>query len=159
MALNPQYDAIGKAFVQQYYTLFDDANQRANLSQLYNPTESLMTFEGVQMQVNDKKILYRVFIFQCTIDKCHIIFFKLQGVQKIMEKIGSLTFQRVQHSITAIDCQPMFNGGILINVLGQLKTDDDPAQSFIQTFLLTPMNGSFVIQHDTFRLVLHNVAA
>ena len=55
MALNPQYDAIGKAFVQQYYTLFDDANQRANLSQLYNPTESLMTFEGVQMQVNDKE--------------------------------------------------------------------------------------------------------
>lgn len=130
MALNPQYDAIGKAFVQQYYTLFDDANQRANLTQLYNPTESLMTFEGVQMQ----------------------------GAAKIMEKIGSLTFQRVQHSITAIDCQPMFNGGILINVLGQLKTDDDPAQSFIQTFLLKPGGDSFFIQHDTFRLVLHNVA-
>ena len=158
MALNPQYDAIGKAFVQQYYTLFDDANQRANLSQLYNPTESLMTFEGVQMQVNNSKSLYRVFLFYCISDKYHLIF-KFQGVQKIMEKIGSLTFQRVQHSITAIDCQPMFNGGILINVLGQLKTDDDPAQSFIQTFLLTPMNGSFVIQHDTFRLVLHNVAA
>ena len=158
MALNPQYDAIGKAFVQQYYTLFDDSNQRANLSQLYNPTESLMTFEGVQMQVDNSKSLNRVFLFYCISDRYHLTF-KLQGVQKIMEKIGSLTFQRVQHSITAIDCQPMFNGGILINVLGQLKTDDDPAQSFIQTFLLTPMNGSFVIQHDTFRLVLHNVAA
>ena len=52
-----------------------------------------MTFEGVQMQ----------------------------GSVKIMEKISSLTFQRIAHSITAIDCQPMFDGGILINVLGQLK--------------------------------------
>ena len=52
-----------------------------------------MTFEGVQMQ----------------------------GAPKIMEKISSLTFQRIAHSITAIDCQPMFDGGILINVLGQLK--------------------------------------
>lgn len=36
MALNPQYDAIGKAFVQQYYTFFDDAAQRHQLSALYN---------------------------------------------------------------------------------------------------------------------------
>jgi len=103
MALNPQYDAIGKAFVQQYYTLFDDANQRHQLVNLYNANESLMTFEGVQMQ----------------------------GAPKIMEKISSLTFQRIAHSITAIDCQPMFDGGILINVLGQLNTDDDPAVCWI----------------------------
>ena len=45
----------------------------------------------------------------------------MQGAPKIMEKISSLTFQRIAHSITAIDCQPMFDGGILINVLGQLK--------------------------------------
>ncbi len=38
-----------------------------------------------------------------------------------MEKIGSLTFQKIAHLITAIDCQPTFDGGILINVLGQLK--------------------------------------
>merc|ERR1712020_751283 len=118
MALNPNYDAIGKAFVQQYYALFDDAAQRPQLISLYNTNESLLTFEGVQMQ----------------------------GSAKIMEKISSLTFQRIAHSITAIDCQPTFDGGILINVLGQLKTDDDPAQSFIQTFVLKPLNDSFFIQ-------------
>lgn len=36
MALNPQYDAIGKGFVQQYYTLFDDLAQRPNLANMYN---------------------------------------------------------------------------------------------------------------------------
>ena len=131
MALNPQYDAIGKAFVQQYYALFDDPAQRGNLAQLYNPEQSLMSFEGVQVQ----------------------------GTAKIMEKFQSLTFQRIQHSITATDCQPTFEGGILINILGQLKTDDDPAQSFAQTLVLKPANGSFFLQHDVFRLVLHNMAA
>ena len=36
MALNPQYDAIGQAFAQQYYSIFDDATQRANLINFYN---------------------------------------------------------------------------------------------------------------------------
>lgn len=129
--LNPQYDQIGKAFVNQYYQMFDNPAQRLQLSSLYNTEQSLMTFEGVQMQ----------------------------GQVKIMEKITSLTFQKIAHLITAIDCQPMFDGGILINVLGQLKTDDDPPQSFIQMFVLKPGGDSFFIQHDMFRLVLHNVAA
>ena len=46
---------------------------------------------------------------------------QMQGSAKIMEKINSLTFQKIQHLITAVDCQPTFDGGILINVLGQLK--------------------------------------
>ena len=53
----------------------------------------------------------------------------------------------------------MFDGGILVNVMGQLKTDNDPAQSFMQNFVLKPMGDTFFIQHDVFRLVLHNVAA
>lgn len=36
MALNPQYDEISKGFVQQYYALFDDPNQRPNLVHLFN---------------------------------------------------------------------------------------------------------------------------
>lgn len=126
--LNPQYDQIGKAFVTQYYQMFDNPAQRLQLSSLYNAEQSLMTFEGVQMQ----------------------------GQAKIMEKITSLTFQKIAHLITAIDCQPMFDGGILINVLGQLKTDDDPPHSFLQTFVLQNLNGAWFIAHDVFRLSLHN---
>jgi len=36
MTLNPNYEAIGKAFTQQYYALFDDPAQRSQLSALYN---------------------------------------------------------------------------------------------------------------------------
>ena len=80
----------------------DDSNLdtvRPNLQQLYNPEQSLLSFEGQQMQ----------------------------GSAKIMEKLGSLTFQKIQHIITTVDCQPMFDGGILVNVLGQLKVNRSAA--------------------------------
>ena len=67
-----------------------------------------------------------------------------------------LTFQKICHIITKVDCQPMFDGGILINVLGQLKTDDDPPHSFSQTFVLKPLGESFFLQHDIFRLGIHS---
>lgn len=129
--MNPHYEQIGKAFTEQYYNLFDNPATRANLSTLYNAEQSLMSFEGQAMQ----------------------------GSVKIMEKIQSLTFQKIAHLVTAVDCQPMFDGGVLVNVLGQLKTDDDPPQSFVQNFVLKPSGDSYYIQHDAFRLVLHNVAA
>lgn len=37
MAINPNYETIGKSFVQQYYALFDgDATQRAGLAAFYS---------------------------------------------------------------------------------------------------------------------------
>ncbi|KAB0795351.1 hypothetical protein PPYR_12190 [Photinus pyralis] len=130
MSLNLQYEAIGKGFVQQYYALFDDPVQRPNLANMYNVESSFMTFEGTQ----------------------------LQGSVKIMEKLLSLSFQKISRAITAIDSQPMFDGGVIINVLGRLQTDEDIPQAYIQTFILKPIEGSFFVQHDIFRLVLHNTA-
>lgn len=36
MALNPQYEDIGKGFVQQYYSLFDDPANRASVVNFYS---------------------------------------------------------------------------------------------------------------------------
>lgn len=33
----------------------------------------------------------------------------------------SLTFQKIGRLITSVDSQPMFDGGVLINVLGRLQ--------------------------------------
>ncbi|KAF5291997.1 hypothetical protein FQA39_LY14114, partial [Lamprigera yunnana] len=95
MSLNLQYEAIGKGFVQQYYALFDDPLQRTNLANMYNVESSFMTFEGSQ----------------------------LQGSVKIMEKLLTLSFHKITRVLTSIDSQPMFDGGVLINVLGRLQTD------------------------------------
>lgn len=130
MALNPQYEVIGKEFVQQYYTLFDDPVQRHSLTNMYNGELSFMTFEGIQ----------------------------LQGSVKIMEKLTSLAFQKINRIITAVDSQPMFDGGILINVLGRLQADEDPPHAFSQIFILKPLGSSFYVQHDIFRLGIHDTA-
>ncbi|KAJ3642537.1 hypothetical protein Zmor_025305 [Zophobas morio] len=130
MALNLQYEAIGKGFVQQYYAMFDDPAQRPSLANMYNIESSFMTFEGVQ----------------------------LQGSVKIMEKLTSLSFQKINRIITAVDSQPMFDGGVLINVLGRLQSDEDPPHAFSQTFVLKPLGNSFFVQHDIFRLGIHNTA-
>lgn len=40
MALNPQYEDIGKTFVTTYYGMFDDPNQRNNLVNLFNVSKN-----------------------------------------------------------------------------------------------------------------------
>ncbi|XP_065174208.1 probable nuclear transport factor 2 isoform X1 [Atheta coriaria] len=130
MTLNPQYEAIGKNFVQAYYSMFDDPTQRVNLVNMYNVESSFMTFEGTQVQ----------------------------GSVKIMEKLTSLSFQKINRIITAVDSQPMYDGGVLINVLGRLQADEDPPHAYSQVFVLKPLGNSFFVQHDIFRLGIHNSA-
>lgn len=129
MNLNPQYQQIGETFVKQYYAIFDaDREGREKLVNFYHAELSLMSFEGVQVQ----------------------------GAAQIMDKIKSLSFNKIQRVITAVDCQPTFDGGVMVNILGQLKMDEDPIHGFSQTFVLKPLSDSFFIQHDSFRLVIHN---
>ncbi|XP_062538248.1 probable nuclear transport factor 2 isoform X2 [Armigeres subalbatus] len=130
MSLNPQYENIGKEFVTQYYAMFDDPLQRVAVANLYNADSSFMSFEGVQ----------------------------IQGAVKIAEKLQGLTFQKINRILTAVDSQPMFDGGVLISVLGRLQTDDDQPHAYTQTFVLKPIGTSFFVQHDVFRLALHDMA-
>ena len=50
MALNPNFNQIGEAFIKQYYAMFDNAATRPQLAALYNPEQSFLSFEGQQMQ-------------------------------------------------------------------------------------------------------------
>eukprot|EP00730_Choanoeca_flexa_P010556 TRINITY_DN18617_c0_g1_i1.p1 TRINITY_DN18617_c0_g1~~TRINITY_DN18617_c0_g1_i1.p1 ORF type:complete len:127 (+),score=19.30 TRINITY_DN18617_c0_g1_i1:195-575(+) len=126
--MNPEFAAIGNAFVQHYYELF--MGDRSQLLQLYQD-DSLMSFEGAQVQ----------------------------GLEGIGEKLSQLSFQSVTFQFTEIDCQPRADGGIVVFVLGQIQTDEDPIKGFSQTFVLAPTaEGSWYIQNDIFRLNLHNFA-
>jgi hypothetical protein len=58
---------------------------------------------------------------------------------------------------TAIDTQITVEQGIFINVIGQIKTDNDPPHSFTQTFYLRFANGTWFILNEMFRLLVHNV--
>ncbi|KFQ28925.1 PREDICTED: nuclear transport factor 2 [Merops nubicus] len=81
---------------------------------------------------------------------------QFQGKAAIVEKLSSLPFQKIQHSITAQDHQPTPDSCILSMVVGQLKADEDPIMGFHQIFLLKNINDAWVCTNDMFRLALHN---
>ena len=66
------------------------------------------------------------------------------GSAKIMEKIQSLTFQKI--TLNTVDCLPTSGGGILINVLGQIDE-----QRFSQVFVLNHDQEFWRIKEDIFR--------
>jgi len=132
MAYNPQFEAIGNAFVQHYYSQFDsgEPTQRGTrLHELYDAQNSYLTFEGNQ----------------------------LTGKAAIVEKYNQLPFKHLQRAITKVDCQPLADGSVLISAFGQLKTDDDPVQSFFHAFILKSAGANYFISNEIFRLVLHNM--
>ncbi|KAK3741149.1 hypothetical protein QZH41_011827 [Actinostola sp. cb2023] len=119
------------AIGQSFRTLYYqrfDSN-RATLREVYRAS-SMLTFEGQQFQ----------------------------GQDAIVQKLTSLPFQVVQHVITTVDCQPVPNNGVLVFVVGQLKTDNDPPHGFSQTFLLMPDTDTeaYYVLNDLFRLSLHH---
>ncbi|KAJ6500589.1 nuclear transport factor 2 [Mycena sanguinolenta] len=108
-----------------FYYQTFDSN-RANLTPLYRDN-SMLTFEGDP----------------------------IVGATKIIEKLASLPFQKVQHKVTTRDAQPSSAGGtsILVSVTGLLAVDDsaNPLQ-FSQVFHLLPDGGSYYVFNDMFRL-------
>ncbi|XP_072168880.1 nuclear transport factor 2-like [Diadema setosum] len=78
------------------------------------------------------------------------------GPDAIVSKLESLPFKAVQHVITTVDSH-VSGQSLLVSVLGQLKTDDDPPHSFFQTFVLVQSGETLVVLNDIFRLVIHNV--
>ena len=111
MSYNANFESIGQAFVAAYYQRFDVSapSQRAtSLAELYDANESIMTFEGTPAK----------------------------GKQAILAKFQGLTFRAIQRAVTKVDSQPCSDGAIIVYVLGQLKTDDDPHQSYSQVSCL-----------------------
>ncbi|TVU04921.1 hypothetical protein EJB05_48065 [Eragrostis curvula] len=116
-------DAVAKAFVEHYYKTFD--SNRAALAGLYKDS-SLLTFEG-------EKIL---------------------GAANITAKLVSLPFQQCQHNIATVDCQPSGpSGGMIVFVSGTILTSptEHPLR-FSQVFHLMPIEATFFVQNDMFRL-------
>lgn len=116
---------MGRSYVTQYYSLFDDPKKRLSLVALYHADDSFMTFEGER---------YR-------------------GTKRILEKFQKLKLKNLQRKISSIDTQPLHDGGIVINVIGKLHESDKPDHLYTQTFIYKPQKGSFFLQHDIFRVI------
>ena len=85
----------------------------------------------------------------------------LMGKTAIVQKLAALPFQKVRHTITKCNPQPVFdidNGkAVFVSIIGKIFTDDDPEKGFAQTFLLRPNDeagSSYYIANESFRLLL-----
>eukprot|EP00882_Tetradesmus_deserticola_P001188 GHRQ01001286.1.p1 GENE.GHRQ01001286.1~~GHRQ01001286.1.p1 ORF type:complete len:123 (+),score=33.63 GHRQ01001286.1:176-544(+) len=115
-------EAVGKAFLQYYYQLFE--SNRNGLANLYQDG-SMLTFEGQ----------------------------KFQGTQAIVGKLAQLPFNQCKVNCTSMDFQPSVAGGIMVFVTGSIVTEGESnALKFSQVFHLMPVNQSFVVTNDMFRL-------
>lgn len=90
MALNPQYDAIGQAFAQQYYSTFDERN-----------FGTLINFYNVNMNLSiEEKIFFCYFcIMQAETSLMTFEGIQIQGAHNIMEKFNVSTFDVFQNWI------------------------------------------------------------
>lgn len=91
-----------------------------------------MTFEGQQIQ-GAAKILEKLQVSHCI---CWSRVTTLNTTPFIL-LLQSLTFQKIERAITAIDSQPMFDGGVLINVLGRLKVSVSSDATVLDAILLS----------------------
>lgn len=113
---------VGQAFLQYYYQLFE--SNRQGLSSLYQDG-SMLTFEGT----------------------------KFQGAQNIMTKMGQLPFNQCKVTAGSTDIQPSVSGGIMVFVTGSvLPEGNEHPLKFSHVFHLMPVNNSFVVTNEMFRL-------
>lgn len=120
--MGDQTEQIAKAFTDHYYQAFDQ--NRGALSSLYSD-QSVLCFEG----------------------------HKSHGSQAIISKLTTLPFQRCQHKITSLDSHAVPSAGVLVFVTGQLLTEGESRpMAFSQVFHLAPVNNTWVVTNDIFRL-------
>ncbi|KAF9180135.1 hypothetical protein BGZ51_006421 [Haplosporangium sp. Z 767] len=74
-----------------------------------------------------------------------------QGEEAIRDKILSLGFEGCKVLISNLDCQSSINGGIVIQVLGEMSNRSDPSQRFVQTFFLAEQHMGYYVHNDIFR--------
>ncbi|XP_059988475.1 nuclear transport factor 2 isoform X1 [Lagenorhynchus albirostris] len=148
MGDKPIWEQIGSSFIQHYYQLFD--NDRTQLGAIYSgPVQKFRRKEKdlTSGRTNPAQIDASCLTWEGQ---------QFQGKAAIVEKLSSLPFQKIQHSITAQDHQPTPDSCIISMVVGQLKADEDPIMGFHQMFLLKNINDAWVCTNDMFRLALHN---
>ncbi|KIM70623.1 hypothetical protein SCLCIDRAFT_100715 [Scleroderma citrinum Foug A] len=75
------------------------------------------------------------------------------GQQEIHSKITSIGFQDCKVFIHSVDAQSSANGGIIIQVIGEMSNHSDPWKKFVQTFFLAEQPNGYFVLNDIFRFL------
>ncbi|KAF9435188.1 hypothetical protein BGZ76_006750, partial [Entomortierella beljakovae] len=116
---------VGMMFVHEYYTFLNKEPSRLHC--FYNKQSTMS--HGIQGE---------------EIHVCH-------GQQDIHSKILGLGFEDCKVLVSNVDSQSSLNGGIMIQVLGEMSNKGGPSQKFVQTFFLAEQPKGYYVLNDIFR--------
>lgn len=129
----PDASDVANQFITQYYTLLhQDPSQ---LYRLYFDRSTLIF--GVESDAEATPAV---------------------GTAAIKQTIADAGFDNCKVCVSNYDGQLSANNGILIQVLGELSSNDGPWRRFSQTFFLADENGRYWILNDMFRYLKSDVA-
>ncbi|KAF8627350.1 hypothetical protein AX15_004420 [Amanita polypyramis BW_CC] len=75
------------------------------------------------------------------------------GQHEIHQKITSIGFQDCKVFIHSVDAQSSANGGIIIQVIGEMSNHGEPWRKFVQTFFLAEQPNGYFVLNDIFRFL------
>ncbi|EGO03784.1 hypothetical protein SERLA73DRAFT_83927 [Serpula lacrymans var. lacrymans S7.3] len=75
------------------------------------------------------------------------------GQQEIHNKITSIDFQDCKVFIHSVDAQSSANGGIIIQVIGEMSNRGESWRKFVQTFFLAEQPNGYFVLNDIFRFL------
>ncbi|KAH9855374.1 hypothetical protein C2E23DRAFT_724549 [Lenzites betulinus] len=75
------------------------------------------------------------------------------GQQEIHNKITSIGFQDCKVFIHSVDAQSSANGGIIIQVIGEMSNKGEDWRKFVQTFFLAEQPNGYFVLNDIFRFL------
>ncbi|KXN89331.1 Putative G3BP-like protein [Leucoagaricus sp. SymC.cos] len=75
------------------------------------------------------------------------------GQHEIHEKITSIGFQDCKVFIHSVDAQASANGGIIIQVIGEMSNRGEGWRKFVQTFFLAEQPNGYFVLNDIFRFL------
>lgn len=80
----------------------------------------------------------------------------IQGAQNIMQKLGSLGFQQVQHAVQKCQCQPVPGSPdkVLVTVIGDMMVNGSQKVKFVEIFqLMKKPTGNWFVLNNTFNVI------
>ncbi|KAI9033310.1 hypothetical protein DFJ74DRAFT_640543 [Hyaloraphidium curvatum] len=122
---------VGWLFVQEYYTFLNKSPHK--LHQFYNQKSYLI--HGHEGE---------------TVKLCH-------GTQEIQNRIAELDFNDCKVLVSNVDSQTSLNGGIIVQVLGEMSNKGGPHHKFAQTFFLAQQPHGYYVLNDIFRFLKEEV--
>ncbi|CAG8580025.1 2752_t:CDS:2 [Acaulospora morrowiae] len=77
----------------------------------------------------------------------------IQGEKEIQEKIQELDLENCRVRVTNVDSQSSINGGIVIQVLGEMSNRSESSRKFAQTFFLAEQPNGYYVMNDIIRFL------